>query len=61
MDIEQIFDLFINNGVAVGCLVYFMAYNNKQQAKTQEILKSLEMSIQQLTTIVSLLQEDIKR
>jgi len=57
MDIEQVINTVINNGAAIGCLIYFMVYNSKQAEKTQQILKSLEDSIQELTIIVKLLQE----
>jgi len=60
MDIEQIINAIVNNGAAIGCLIYFMFYNSKQSEKTQEILKSLEDSINELTIIVKLLQEQKK-
>lgn len=60
MDFEQIISAIVNNGAAIGCLVYFMYYNSKQAEKTQEILKSLEDSIQELTIIVKLLQQERK-
>jgi len=60
MDFEQIINAIVNNGAAIGCLIYFMYYNSKQAEKTQEILKSLEDSIQELTIIVKLLQQERK-
>ena len=56
--IEQIINIIINNGTAVGCLIYFMFYNSKQAEKTQQLLKSLEDSIQELTIIVKILKEE---
>lgn len=56
--LEQAINVIINNGTAVGCLVYFMYYNSKQAEKTQQLLKSLEDSIQELTIIVKILKEE---
>lgn len=61
MDIEQIISVLVNNGAAIGCLIYFMVYNSKQQEKTQEILNNLEKSINELTVIVKLLSEEITK
>lgn len=60
MDFEQIISAIVNNGAAIGCLVYFMYYNSKQAEKTQQLLRSLEDSIQELTIIVKLIQQDRK-
>ena len=61
MDLEGIINVLVNNGAAIGCLVYFMYYNSKQTEKTQDILNKLENSINELTMIVKLLKEDIER
>lgn len=61
MDIEQIVSVLVNNGAAIGCLIYFMVYNSKEQEKTQEILNNLEKSINELTVIVKLLSEEITK
>lgn len=61
MDIEQIVSVLVNNGAAIGCLIYFMVYNSKEQEKTQEILSNLEKSINELTVIVKLLSEEITK
>ena len=42
---EELVNLFVNNGVAIACLIYFMWYNNttlKELNKT--LLKLLENS-----------------
>lgn len=49
---EKMVNLFVNNGVAVACLIYFMWYNNttlkefsnKFEALNKTILKILENS-----------------
>ena len=49
---EEIVNLFVNNGVAVACLIYFMWYNNttlkefsnKFEELNNTLLKSLENS-----------------
>ena len=49
---EELVNLFVNNGVAVACLIYFMWYNNttlkefsnKLEALTNTLLKLLENS-----------------
>lgn len=49
---EEIVNLFVNNGVAVACLIYFMWYNNttlkefsnKFEALNKTLLKMLENS-----------------
>lgn len=61
MDIEQIVSVLVNNGAAIGCLIYFMVYNSKKQEQTQEILSNLEKSINELTVIVKLLSEEITK
>lgn len=61
MDLEGIVNVIVNNGAAVGCLIYFMYYNSKQLEKTQQILKSLEDSIQELVIIVNMLSKDMKK
>lgn len=58
MDLENIVNVLVNNGAAIGCLVYFMFYNSKQAEKTQQLLKSLEDSIQELTIIVKIIKEE---
>jgi len=58
MDLENIVNVIVNNGAAIGCLVYFMYFNSKQAEKTQQLLKSLEDSIQELTIIVKILKEE---
>ena len=58
MDLEAVINTLINNGAAIGCLIYFMYYNSKEAEKTQSILKSLEDSIQELVIIVRMLKEE---
>lgn len=49
---EELVNLFVNNGVAVACLIYFMWYNNttlkefsnKFEALNNTLLKLLETS-----------------
>lgn len=44
---EEMVNLFVNNGVAVACLIYFMWYNNttlKEFSNKFEELKILENS-----------------
>lgn len=50
---EELVNLFVNNGVAVACLIYFMWYNNttmkdftdKMEAMNENILKILTLFI----------------
>lgn len=42
---EEIVNLFVNNGVAVACLVYFMWYNNNT-------LKEFTKKFDELNTIL---------
>ena len=49
---EEVVNLFVNNGVAVACLIYFMWYNNntlkefsnKFEELNNTLLKLLEVS-----------------
>lgn len=45
---EEIVNLFVNNGVAVACLIYFMWYNNntlKEFAKKFDELNTILLRI----------------
>lgn len=52
MSMEEMVNLFVNNGVAVACLIYFMWYNNntlkefsnKFEELNNTLLKLLEKS-----------------
>lgn len=52
MSMEEMINLFVNNGVAVACLIYFMWYNNntlkefsnKFEELNNTLLKLLENS-----------------
>lgn len=49
---ENIIDLLLNNGVTVGCLVYFMFYNNNQMEQTRKTLEDLKEVISELKIII---------
>lgn len=42
---EEIVNLFINNGVAVACLIYFMWYNNTTMKEFTSKFEDLQNSI----------------
>lgn len=49
MDLTELVNLFMNNGVALGCLIYFMVYNQKQLTAFRETLEELKDLIKSLT------------
>ena len=48
MSIQDLTNLLVNNGVAVGCLIYFMVYNSKQLATLNNTLNELKEVITKL-------------
>lgn len=38
---QELVDLFINNGVAVACLLYFMWFNSSMMGKLTDALNSI--------------------
>lgn len=42
MEIQELVQLLVNNGTAIGCLVYFMLFNNKQLDTLNTTLNELK-------------------
>lgn len=51
---EEMVNLFMNNGVAIACLIYFMFYNNNT-------LKEFSNKIEELTTTLLKLVENSRK
>ena len=53
---EELVNLFVNNGVAVACLIYFMWYNN---TTLKEFNNKFEELNKTLTKLIENLRKDI--
>ena len=51
---EEIVNLFVNNGVAVACLIYFMWYNNNT-------MKEFSNKFEELNNILLKLLENLRK
>lgn len=45
---EEIVNLFVNNGIAVACLIYFMWYNNTTLKEFSNKFEELNMTLLKL-------------
>lgn len=52
---EQIVDLIVNNGVAVGCIIYFMWTQNNTMNKLNETMSKLCDTVTELHAMVKTL------
>lgn len=52
---EQIVDLVVNNGVAVGCIIYFMWTQNNTMNKLNETMSKLCDTVTELHAMVKTL------
>ena len=46
---EELITLFVNNGTAIACLIYFMWYNNNTMKEFTDQLKEMNLNIIKLT------------
>lgn len=50
---EEFVNLFVNNGVAVACLIYFMWYNNTTMKSFTEKMETMNESILKVLTLLA--------
>lgn len=58
---EQVIKIIVDNGVSIGCLIYFMWYNNTTLKEFTNQMLNLNLQVQQLLVIVTELQKAIKK
>lgn len=51
---EELVNLFVNNGVAVACLIYFMWYNNTTLKELSDKFDEMNNNIISLITMLQL-------
>lgn len=51
-DMENIVNIIVNNGVAVGIIVYFMYRDNKFMSNLQKTLTTLETSVNSIQKLI---------
>ena len=52
IDLEAVVNLIVNNGIGVGCIIYFM-YNNNN------VMKELKKSIEDMRVLIQKLCDEI--
>lgn len=48
MEINEVVQMFVNNGVSVACLIYFMWYNNTTMKQFTEQITKMNTNIERL-------------
>ena len=58
---EEIMNIFINNGVEVACLFYFMYFNKVQMEKNTNAINDLKMAnIELINEIKNLISKNVE-
>lgn len=58
---EEIMNIFINNGVGVACLIYFMYFNKVQMEKNTNAINDLKMAnIELINEIKNLISKNVE-
>lgn len=58
MDLNEIINIIVNNGVAVGVIIYFMFVNKKQLDQNNEALHELKEAIIKLIEKLDKMEEE---
>lgn len=56
MNIDEIISTVLNNGAAIGCLIYFMYTNNNTERELSKAINDLRILIQKLIDDVDALK-----
>lgn len=54
---EEVVKLIVNNGAAIGCLIYFMFYNSKQLESLRETIESLKEVIKEMKAMLEVMKK----
>lgn len=55
---EELVNLFMNNGVAIACLIYFMYYNNETMKKFTEQMQAMNENLLLILHTITEKKED---
>lgn len=61
MTINDIVNLLVNNGVAVGVIVYFMYYNTKQIDELKKIIQDNTEILKELKTVFEMTSDKLHK